>query len=137
MADPIHQFQLVKIGQPLFKIGATDVVLTQSSVYMIGAVAFNTLFMMMGTAGRAMVPGRQQTMVEMTYEFVASTVRSSAGHDGMKFFPMVFSLFIFILVLNLAGMLPYGFTVTSHIVITAALAAIVILTVIIYGFAKH
>ena len=137
MADPIHQFQLVKIGQPLFKIGATDVVLTQSSVYMIGAVAFITLFMMMGTAGRAMVPGRLQSMVEMTYEFVASTVRSSAGHDGMKFFPMVFSLFIFILVLNLAGMLPYGFTVTSHIVITAALAAVVILTVIIYGFAKH
>ena len=137
MADPIHQFQLVKIGQPLFKIGATDVVLTQSSLYMIGAVAFITLFMMMGTAGRAMVPGRLQSMVEMTYEFVASTVRSSAGHDGMKFFPMVFSLFIFILVLNLAGMLPYGFTVTSHIVITAALAITVFLTVLIYGLYRH
>ncbi len=111
--------------------------LTQSSLYMIGAVAFITLFMMMGTAGRAMVPGRLQSMVEMTYEFVANTVRSSAGHDGMKFFPIVFSLFIFILVLNLAGMLPYGFTVTSHIVITAALPPLVILTVIIYGFAKH
>ena len=73
----------------------------------------------------------------MTYEFVASTVRDSAGEEGMKFFPLIFSLFIFILVLNLFGMMPYGFTVTSHIVITFALAMIVMGTVVIYGFAKH
>ncbi|MCP8939255.1 F0F1 ATP synthase subunit A [Alsobacter sp. SYSU M60028] len=135
--DPIHQFQLVKIGQPLFHIGGTEVVLTQSSLYMIGAVALITIVMLMGTAGRSLVPGRLQSLVEVMYEFVASTVRSSAGHDGMKFFPLVFSLFMFVLVLNLAGMMPYGFTVTSHIIITAALAVLVILTVIIYGFMKH
>ncbi len=137
MADPIHQFELKTIGAPLFKIGGSDIVLTNSALFMLGAVGFIVVLMMMGTSARSMVPSRVQSVVEMLYEFVADTVRSSAGSEGMKFFPLVFSLFIFILVLNLAGMIPGGFTVTSHIIVTAALAAIVILTVIIYGIMAH
>jgi len=136
MADPIHQFELKTIAT-VGHIGNMPLVLTQSSVYMIGAVIAITLFVLLGTSGRRLVPTRLQSMVELSYEFVAGTVRSSAGTEGMKFFPLVFSLFMFILILNLVGMVPYSFTVTSHIIITFALAAIVILTVIIYGFMAH
>src|SRR5262245_63237168 len=73
----------------------------------------------------------------MSYEFVASTLRTTAGTEGMKFFPLVFSLFMFILVLNVIGIIPYTFTVTSHIIITVALALLVFFTVVIYGFWNH
>jgi F-type H+-transporting ATPase subunit a len=136
MADPIHQFEL----KPIFSlghVGNTEIVFTQSALYMLLAVAVITLVTVLATRGSSLIPGRLQSLVEMSYEFVASTVRSSAGEEGMRFFPLVFSLFMFILLLNLFGMIPYGFTVTSHIIITFALAAVVILTVIVYGIAKH
>jgi F-type H+-transporting ATPase subunit a len=78
-----------------------------------------------------------QSIAELSYEFVANMLRSSAGDEGMKFFPLVFSIFMFILTVNLIGILPYAFTVTSHIIITVALALLVFLTVIIYGFARN
>jgi F-type H+-transporting ATPase subunit a len=134
--DPIHQFQLKNIVS-LGHIGNTEFVFTQSSLYMFGAVALITLFILMGTATRGLVPGRLQSMVELSYEFVADTVKSSAGQEGMRFFPFVFSLFMFVLVLNLVGLIPYAFTVTSHIIITAAMALLVIGVVIVYGFMKH
>lgn len=134
--DPIHQFQL-KNFVSLGHIGHTEIVLTNSAIYMIGAVIAITLFILAGTASRSLVPGRLQSMVEMAYEFVAGTVKSSAGLEGMRFFPFVFSLFMFVLVLNLVGLVPYAFTVTSHIIITAALALLVIGVVIVYGFMKH
>jgi F-type H+-transporting ATPase subunit a len=90
------------------------------------------------TANRRLVPGRAQSLAEMSYEFVADMIKSTAGPDGMRFFPFVFSLFMFILFLNMLGLLPLaGFTVTSHIVITAALALLVFFTVIIYGLAHN
>jgi F-type H+-transporting ATPase subunit a len=134
--DPIHQFQL-KHFVSLGHIGHTEIVLTNSAIYMIGAVIAITLFILAGTASRSLVPGRLQSMVEIFYEFVADTVKSSAGPDGMRFFPFVFSLFMFVLVLNLVGLIPYAFTVTSHIIITAAMALLVIGVVIVYGFMKH
>src|SRR5260221_714894 len=94
-------------------------------------------FLLLSSRPRQVVPGRWQSAAEITYEFVEKTLRDSAGSAGMRFFPFVFSLFMFILVANLWGMFPYFFTVTSHIIITAAMALTVILTVIIYGFAKH
>ena len=136
MADPIHQFEL----QPILSfghVGKSEIALTQSGVYMLGAVAIISLGMIAATASRSIIPGRLQSLVEMSYEFIASTVRSSAGDEGMRFFPLVFSLFSFVLILNLFGMVPYGFTVTSHIIITFALAMIVMLTVVIYGFMRH
>lgn len=136
MADPIHQFQIQPIVS-LGHVGRSEIAFTQSALYMVGAVALITLLTLVATGRGAVVPGRIQSLVEMAYEFVASTVRSSAGEEGMRFFPFVFSLFMFILLLNLFGLVPYGFTVTSHIIITFGLAALVIGVVIVYGVMKH
>jgi F-type H+-transporting ATPase subunit a len=89
------------------------------------------------TTSRALVPGRMQSIAEISYEFIANTLKQSAGTEGMKFFPLVFTLFMFILAVNMLGMIPYTFTVTSHIIITVSLALLVFLTVIIYGFKKN
>ena len=89
------------------------------------------------TSSRGLIPGRLQSISEMSYEFVANMLRDAAGTQGMKFFPLVFSLFMFVLVANLLGMFPYFFTVTSHIIVTFALALLVIGTVVVYGFMKH
>jgi F-type H+-transporting ATPase subunit a len=88
-------------------------------------------------AGRQLVPGRFQSVVELGYEFVANTIRTSAGSEGMKFFPLVFSLFMFIFISNIVGIIPYTFTVSSHIIVTFSLALLVFLTVILYGIYKN
>ena len=135
-SDPIHQFQIVDLF-PVVKIGATQIAFTNSAAYMAVAVVVVTAFLVGGTAKRSLVPGRLQSAAELTYEFVATTLRSSAGSEGMKFFPFVFTLFTFILAINLIGLIPYTFTVTTHIVITAALSISVFLTVLVYGFWKN
>ena len=137
MADPIHQFAITNLTPPLIKIGKSEIAFTNSALFMVIGVGLIILFFTMATRSRSLIPGRLQSMAELLYEFVAGTVRESAGHDGMKFFPLVFSLFSFVLLANLLGMLPGGFTVTSHIVVTGALAALVIGTVIVYGFIKN
>jgi F-type H+-transporting ATPase subunit a len=134
--DPIHQFQIVDLF-PVVKIGATQIAFTNSAAYMVAAVVVITAFLVGGTAKGALVPGRLQSAAELTYEFVASTLRSSAGAEGMKFFPFVFTLFTFILAVNLIGLIPYTFTVTTHIVITATLSISVFVTVLVYGFWKN
>lgn len=133
--DPIHQFEI----QPIVKIGLgnIDASFTNSSLFMVIILACISLLMIWGTSGRALVPGRLQAAAEMAYEFVASTVRSTTGDHGMKFFPLVFSLFMFVVFSNVLGLIPYTYTVTSQIIVTFALAALVILTVLIYGFYKH
>lgn len=133
--DPIHQFEIHKIV-PLNILGV-DASFTNASLFMVIVLGLISLLMIWGTSSRALVPGRMQAAAEMAYEFVASTVRSTAGEHGMKFFPLVFSLFMFVIVCNTLGLVPYTFTVTSQIVVTFALAALVILTVIIYGIYKH
>ncbi len=137
MADPIHQFHISKI-YTLGTVGGHEIAFTNSALFMGIAVIGISLLMIGATASRSLVPGRTQSLAEMSYEFVADMIRSTAGPDGMRFFPFVFTLFMFILVLNLLGMVPLGgFTVTSHIVITAALALTVFFTVIIYGLAHN
>lgn len=133
--DPIHQFQISKIIP--IEIGGYDFSFTNSSLFMVATVALASAFLYFATAGRSLIPGRLQSMSEMAYEFVASTLKDSAGTAGMKFFPLVFSLFMFVLVANLLGMIPYFFTVTSHLIVTFSLAMLVILTVVSYGFYKH
>jgi F-type H+-transporting ATPase subunit a len=88
-------------------------------------------------APRALVPGRFQSIAELSYEFVADTIQSTAGKEGMKFFPFVFTIFMFVLVANLIGIIPYTFSITSHIIVTAVLALLVFFTVVIYGFYKN
>ena len=133
--DPIHQFNISRVFdmQPM----GMDVSFTNASLFMLITIALVTLFMVAGTSGRHLVPTRLQAAAEMTYEFIASTVRNTAGHEGMKFFPFVFSLFIFVLFSNLIGLIPYTFSVASQIVVTFALAATVITIVIVYGFIKN
>ncbi len=133
--DPIHQFQIAK-WIPI-EIGGYDLSFTNSSAFMVATVAVTGAFLYLTTSSRGLVPSRLQSISEMSYEFVAGMLRDAAGSAGMKFFPLVFSLFMFVLVANLIGMFPYFFTVTSHIIVTFALALLVIGTVIVYGFWKH
>src|SRR5712671_6699451 len=134
--DPIHQFQIKNL-LTFGHIGGTEIAFTNSALFMLIALLVIAAITIGATSSRALVPGRMQALAEMSYEFVANTLRTSAGNEGMKFFPLVFSLFMFILAVNLIGLIPYTFTVTSHIIITVALAALVFLTVLVHGFAKH
>lgn len=136
MADPIQQFEikpLVRIGE----IAGHEIHITNSSVYMAAIVVSVGLFFALATRRRQTVPGRWQATSEILYEFIAKTLQDSTGKEGMRFFPLVFSLFLFVLVANMIGMLPGSFTVTSHLIVTFALAMIVFLTVTIYGFARN
>ena len=132
--DPIHQFNI----EPLFTlghIGNQTIAITNSTLYMFLAVAVTSILML--GSGRQLVPGRLQSIAEISYEFVSSMIRSTAGADGLKFFPLVFSLFMFICVSNLIGIIPYTFTVSSHIIVTVTLALLVFVTVLIYGFYRN
>ncbi|MDR3494114.1 MAG: F0F1 ATP synthase subunit A [Ancalomicrobiaceae bacterium] len=133
--DPIHQFQIHELIPLHF--GSYNFSLTNSALFMLIVVALATWFLTSATASRALVPGRAQSVAELVYEFVANTLRDAAGHHGMQFFPLVFSLFTFVLTANLLGMFPYFFTVTSHLIVTFALAMLVILTVVVAGIANH
>src|SRR3954471_17912415 len=136
MIDPIHQFNIDKIFT-IGHIGNQEIAFTNSSAYMFGTVAVISLLMIGGSAGRQLVPGRIQSVAELCYEFVANTIRSTAGKEGMKFFSLVFSIFMLLAVSNLIGIIPYAFTISSHIIVTAALALLVFVTVLVYGFYKN
>jgi F-type H+-transporting ATPase subunit a len=136
MADPIAQFEIKKFAT-LGNIGGHEIAFTNSSLYMLIAVAVISILMLGFTGRRALVPGRLQSIAELSYEFVADTLKSSAGSEGMRFFPLVFTLFMFILTVNMIGLIPGTFTVTSHIVVTAVLALLVFFTVIGYGVYKN
>ena len=135
MPDPIHQFDLHRI-LPI-NIGGWDVSFTNSALFMLLAGVLTVGFFFFATQARALVPGRMQSVAEISHDFIADIIRDSMGKAGMKFFPFVFTLFVFILACNMLGMIPGGFTVTSHITVTAALALLVFVTVIIAGFAKN
>jgi F-type H+-transporting ATPase subunit a len=134
--DPIEQFQIKNLA-PLLSLGGHQIAFTNSAVYMLIIVAIISLLLIGATAPRAIVPGRLQSVAEVSYEFVATTLRNSTGAEGMKFFPFVFTLFMFVLAANLIGLIPYSFTVTSQIIVTATLAVLVFLVVVIYGFWKN
>ena len=121
--DPIGQFEIKKLAE--LKIGNYDISFTNSSLMMVITVALIALWLFLSTSKKSLIPGRAQSIAEISYEFVADMLRSSAGKDGMKFFPFVFALFIFILFANLLGMVPFFFTTTSHIVVTLAMALMV------------
>lgn len=134
--DPIHQFNINNIFT-IGQIGGHTIAFTNSSAYMLLTVAVISLLAVWGLKGQQLVPGRFQSAAELSYVFVADMIRSTAGEDGMKFFALVYSIFMFILVSNVIGIFPYAFTVASHIVVTAAFALLVFSTVLIYGFYKN
>ena len=133
--SPMEQFEIRKLIP--IDIGGTDLSFTNSSLFMLFAVVLTGILFWAATRQRTMVPGRLQATAELLYEFVAGMVKDNTGPEGMKYFPFVFTLFMFILLGNLLGLLPYGFTFTSHIVVTAAMAVFVFLGVTIIGFARH
>ena len=136
LMDPIHQFEITNYFV-FGKIGDYEIAFTKSALYMLISVALIALLMIGTTSSRALVPGRLQSVAEGTYEFVANSLQSTAGPEGMMFFPFVFSLFMFILTVNVIGLIPFTFAVTAQIIITASLALLVFFTVIVYGFWKH
>jgi F-type H+-transporting ATPase subunit a len=136
MADPIHQFEIHSLV-PLGHIGGHEIAFTNSALYMAIAVVGIAALLLGASSSRALVPGRMQSIAELSYEFVADTINSTAGKEGMRFFPFVFTLFMFILMTNMIGLIPYTFTVTTHIIVTAALALSVFLTVLVYGFYRN
>jgi F-type H+-transporting ATPase subunit a len=131
--DALSQFEL----KPVLGALGDAVGFTQSTAHMLLAVGIITALMMLGTRQRALIPGRVQALAESSYEFIHELVTSQIGHEGKRFFPFVFSIFMFILVGNLLGLLPYAFTFTSHIAVTFALAAVVFLLVTIVALAIH
>jgi len=134
--DPIHQFQ-IQNWLPLFIFRGHQIYFTNSALLMLIIVLLITAFMLLSTRSRAVVPGRFQAAAEMSYEFVANTVQASAGTEGMKFFPFVFTLFMFVLFANLIGLIPYSFTVTSQLIVTVSLALLVFVIVVGYGFWRN
>lgn len=134
--EPIHQFQIHDIV-PFGDIGGMHFGFTNSALLMVITVAIIVALLLMPTGARRLVPTRMQLVAEMSYDFVANMVTDSAGHDGMKFLPLVFALFMFLLVGNLVGLMPYSFTVASQVIITSCLAVLVFLTVFIYGFMRN
>ena len=134
--DPIHQFKIENLV-PIFTIHGHEIAFTNSALFMLIVVVLVSALLIGATAPRAIVPGRLQSVAEMSYEFVANMLRSSAGNEGMKFFPFVFTLFMFVLFANMIGLIPYSFTVTSQLIITASLALLVFFIVVGYGFWRN
>lgn len=135
MASPLEQFEIKPIV-PL-EVGGVDVSFTNSALWMVAAIVVSTLVLTIGMRGRAMVPGRMQSIAELSYEFIANMIKDNAGSEGRPYFPFLFTLFFFILFCNLLGMIPYSFTPTSHIIVTFAMAAVVFVGVTIIGIAKN
>lgn len=134
--DPMHQFEVYPIVE-LPVVAGIDTSFTNSSLWMVLAVGLIGTFMLAASSRSALVPGRLQLMGEMAYKFIADMIQENIGNEGMRYFPFIFSLFMFILFCNMLGMLPYSFTVTSHIIVTFALAATVFMLVTLVGFARH
>lgn len=133
--DPLHQFEIAPLI-PL-KIGGLDLSFTNSALFMVLAVVLSAVFLTAGMRGRAMVPGRWQSMSELAYEFIANMLRDNVGTEGRRYFPFIFSLFMFILMGNLLGLLPYSFTFTSHIIVTFAMAIVIFVGVTLIGIWRH
>lgn len=135
MANPLDQFE-IKTLVPI-NVGGVDASFTNSALFMMIAVAAASAFLILGMRGRALVPSRWQSLAELAYEFIADMVRDNVGPEGRRYFPFVFSLFIFILFANTIGLIPYGFTFTSHIIVTFSMAIAVFIGVTIVGIVRH
>ncbi len=138
MAIELHPLQQFTIERWIpIRLGGLDVSFTNSALFMCAAVAVASALVILGSRRREQVPGRWQSLAELSYEFVAGMIDQNVGHEGQEYFTFIFTLFMFILFGNLLGMIPYGFTFTSHIVVTFAMAAVVFIGVTIIGFARH
>jgi len=135
-SNPMHQFEVYKIG-PEININGINLSFTNSSLFMAVSAILILSLLFFGTKKKLLIPSKIQLITEMSYSFVAKMISDTAGSNAKSFFPFIFTLFMFVLFCNMVGMLPYSFTVTSHIIITFMLAAIVFIGVTIIGFIKH
>jgi len=135
MADPIHQFEIKELI-PL-EIFETNISYTNSSLFMSLAIIFITLLLLLSIKNKSLIPSRFQSISEIFYEFIANMVSDNIGDKGRKFFPLIFTLFTFLLFGNMLGMLPYSFTFTSHIIVTFVLAMFIFLLVTLLGIYIH
>ncbi|MCL4677295.1 MAG: F0F1 ATP synthase subunit A [Alphaproteobacteria bacterium] len=135
MASPVHQFEIVEYAR--LPVEAVDLSFTNSSLAMVVGALLSTMFLTMAMRRRAMVPGRLQMTAEMLYEFVGKMVKTNIGKKGRHYLPFVFTIFIFVLMGNLVGLIPYMFTYTSHLIVTGALALMIFFSVIGFGLYNH
>ncbi|PIR34457.1 MAG: F0F1 ATP synthase subunit A [Alphaproteobacteria bacterium CG11_big_fil_rev_8_21_14_0_20_44_7] len=133
--SPLDQFKIQSYLD--LEVAGYDLSFTNSSLFMLLSVALVTLFMTVGMSKRSMIPGRWQSMAEISYEFIASMLKENVGNEGRKFFPFLFTIFMFILFSNILGLIPFSFTATSHIAVTFALALVVFIMMVAVGFIKH
>ena len=134
--NPMHQFEVYKIG-PKIDLGGINLSYTNASLFMTISGILILLLLFFGTKKKSLIPSKLQLITELSYTFVAKMINDTAGSSAKSFFPFIFTLFMFVLFCNMVGMLPYSFTVTSHIIVTFVLAAIIFIGVTIVGFIKH
>ena len=134
--NPMHQFEVYRVG-PEINLGGINLSFTNASLFMIISSLTILLLLFFGTRKKLLVPSKMQLVVEMSYTFIAKMINDTAGSNAKPFFPFIFTLFMFVLFCNMIGMLPYSFTVTSHIIVTFTLAAFIFIGVTIIGFIRH
>jgi len=135
-ASPLKQFEITRpFG--LMEIAGIDVSITNSSIMMVAILIILNIFLILSTKKKAIIPNRLQSIAEMSYEMIYNTTKDNLGKNGAQFFPLIYSLFMFILLCNMLGLIPYSFTVTSHIIITFAIAFGIFMFATILGFILH
>jgi F-type H+-transporting ATPase subunit a len=134
--NPMHQFEVYRIG-PEIKIVGIDLSFTNASLFMLLSAAAICATLLLGTREKKLIPGKFQLIAEMFYNFIAKMISDTAGSKAKPYFPFIFSLFMFVLFCNMLGMLPYSFTVTSHIIVTLLMAIFIFIAVTVIGFLKH
>jgi len=135
-ANPMNQFEVYKIG-PSIEIAGINLSFTNSSLFMLICAILITTLLLFGTREKKLIPSKLQLISEILYEFIAKMISDTAGKKAKPYFPFIFSLFVFILFCNMVGMLPYSFTVTSHIIVTLTFAIFIFVGVTILGFFIH
>ncbi len=134
--NPMHQFNVYRIG-PEINIAGIDISFTNASLFMVISALVILIFLFFGTKNKQIIPGKIQLIAEIFYNFIAKMISDTAGSKAKPYFPFIFSLFMFVLMCNMVGMLPYSFTVTSHIIVTLIMATFIFLAVTVIGFLKH
>ena len=135
-SNPMQQFTVKRIG-PEINIAGVDLSFTNASLFMVISATVIILFLFLGSKEKKIIPNKLQLIAEMSYTFVAKMISDTAGSKARPYFPFIFSLFMFVLFCNMVGMLPYSFTVTSHIIVTLIMALFIFIAVTIIGFIKH
>ena len=134
--NPMHQFEVYRIG-PEIKLGSIDISFTNASLFMVISSFAILLIFNLGSKKKSIIPGKIQLLAELSYTFVAKMISDTAGSKAKPYFAFIFSIFMFVLFCNMFGMIPYTFTVTSHIIVTFMLAVFIFVGVTVIGFIKH